>query len=65
MIGSGDRKSFQPIAARSNAILYNRLYHFIVAGLWESRTQEVICWKQADELVGGDGSRLLAVPKAR
>lgn len=34
LIGPGDRKSIQPMAARSDAIPYDRLHHFIGAGLW-------------------------------
>ena len=67
LIGPGDRKSIQPMAARSNAIPYDRLHHFIGAGLWDSAPMEATLWKQADELVGGDGSWLIvddtALPK--
>lgn len=34
LIGPCDRKSIQPMAARSEAIPYDRLHHFIGAGLW-------------------------------
>jgi SRSO17 transposase len=33
LIGPGDRKSIQPMASRTNAIPYDRLHHFIGAGL--------------------------------
>lgn len=33
LIGPGDRKSIQPMAARSDAITYDRLHHFIRPGL--------------------------------
>ena len=36
LIGPGDRKSIQPMAARSDAIPYDRLHHFIGAGLLDS-----------------------------
>lgn len=29
LIGPGDRKSIQPVAARAEAIAYDRLHHFI------------------------------------
>lgn len=34
LIGSGYRKSIEPMATCSVAIPYDRLYHFIGAGLW-------------------------------
>ena len=33
LIGPGDRKSIQPMAARLDTIAYDRLHHFIGAGL--------------------------------
>jgi len=33
LIGPGDRKSIQPMATRSDAITYDRLHHFIGAGV--------------------------------
>jgi SRSO17 transposase len=67
LIGPGDRKSIQPMAARSDAIAYDRLHHFIGAGLWDSAPLEATLWSQADELVGGDGAWLIiddtALPK--
>ena len=59
LIGPGDRKSIQPTAARSEAIAYDRLHHFIGAGLWDSAPLEATLWSQADELVGGDGAWLI------
>lgn len=35
LIGPGDRKSIQLMAARSDAIPYDWLHHFIGAGLWD------------------------------
>ena len=67
LIGPGDRKSIQPMAARSGAIAYDRLHHFIGAGLWDSAPLEATLWSQADELVGGDRAWLIiddtALPK--
>ncbi|MCP1250216.1 IS701 family transposase, partial [Gluconobacter oxydans] len=67
LIGPGDRKSIQPMAARSDAVPYDRLHHFIGAGLWDKAPLEATLWKQADDLVGGDGSWLIiddtALPK--
>ena len=67
LIGPGDRKSIQPMAARPDAIPYDRLHHFIGAGLWDSAPQGCFEWGQADELVGDDEAWLIiddtALPK--
>ena len=67
LIGPGDRKSIQPMAARSDAIPYDRLHHFIGAGLWDSAPLEATLWSQADQLVGGGKAWLIiddtALPK--
>lgn len=67
LIGPGDRKSIQPMAARVDAINYDRLHHFIAAGLWDSAPLEATLWQQADALVGGDKAWLIvddtALPK--
>jgi SRSO17 transposase len=59
LIGPGDRKSIQPMAARSDAVSYDRLHHFIGAGLWDSAPLEATLWSQANELVGGDKAWLI------
>ena len=67
LIGPGDRKSIQPMAARADAIPYDRLPHFIGAGLWDSTPLEATFWQQANELVGGGKAWLIiddtALPK--
>jgi SRSO17 transposase len=67
LIGPGDRKSIQPMAARIGAISYDRLHHFIGAGLWDSAPLESTLWQQADALVGGEKAWLIiddtALPK--
>lgn len=67
LIGPGDRKSIQPMGARSEAIPYDRLHHFIGAGLWDSSPLEATLWSQADALVGSDKAWLIiddtALPK--
>lgn len=67
LIGPGDRKSIQPMAARADALSYDRLHHFIGAGIWDSAPLEATLWRQADELVGGDKAWLIiddtALPK--
>src|SRR3546814_11500676 len=54
LIGPGDRKSIQPMAARTGEVGYDRLHHFIGAGLWDSGPLEATLWEQADALPGGD-----------
>lgn len=67
LIGPGDRKSVQPMAARTDAVPYDRLHHFIGAGLWDSAPLEATLWEQADALVGGNKTWLIiddtALPK--
>jgi len=67
LIGPGDRKSIQPMAARVSEVSYDRLHHFIGAGIWDSAPLEATLWRQADELVGGDKAWLIiddtALPK--
>lgn len=67
LIGPGDRKSIQPMAARTSEVGYDRLHHFIGAGLWDSAPLEATLWSQADALVGGGKAWLIiddtALPK--
>lgn len=67
LIGPGDRKSIQPMAARVDALSYDRLHHFIRAGVWDSAPLETTLWSQADALVGGAKAWLIiddtALPK--
>ena len=34
LIGPGDRKSVQPMAARDDALRYDQLHHFVASGVW-------------------------------
>ena len=67
LIGPGDRKSVQPMAARTDAVGYDRLHHFIAAGIWDSAPLEAALLREADRLVGGPDSYLViddtALPK--
>ncbi len=67
LIGPGDRKSIQPMATRVDAVSYDRLHHFIGAGVWDSAPLEATLWQQADDLVGGEKAWLIiddtALPK--
>jgi len=67
LIGPGDRKSIQPIAARDGDVSYDRLHHFISSGVWDEEPLEAALLAEADRQVGGDGSWLIiddtALPK--
>ena len=43
LIGPGDRKSIQPMAARDDAVSYDRLHHFIATGIWDSARWKLRC----------------------
>ena len=59
LIGPGERKSLQPIAARLAPADYDQLHHFIAVGPWEDRPLEAERLTQADRLVGGPDTILV------
>jgi len=67
LIGPGDRKSIQPMAAREAEVGYDQLHHFVAAGVWDSGPLEAVLLKEADRLVGDDAGFLViddtALPK--
>ncbi len=67
LIGPGDRKSIQPMAAREADVGYDRLHHFVAAGVWDSAPVEAALLSEADRLVGDDAGFLViddtALPK--
>src|SRR5579871_3827322 len=67
LIGPGDRKSVQPMAARVAPGEYDQLHHFIASGVWDAGPVETELLVQADKLVGGDDAVLViddtAIPK--
>lgn len=67
LIGPGDRKSVQPMAARAGEVDYDQLHHFVAAGVWDSAPLERALLTEADRLVGGDDAFLViddtALPK--
>ena len=52
LIGPGDRKSIEPMAARFAPLHYDRLHHFISDGVWETAPLEEELALQAEKLVG-------------
>jgi SRSO17 transposase len=59
LIGPGDRKSIQPIAARFALGEYDQLHHFVSAGVWDVAPVETELLIQADKLVGGSDAVLV------
>ncbi len=54
LIGSGDRKSIQPMAARDGQVGYDQLHHFIASGAWNAVPLEKVLLAEADKMVGSD-----------
>ena len=67
LIGPGDRKSVQPMAARDAIVNYDQLHHFINSGVWDAAPLEAMLVAEADKLVGGEDTWLIvddtALPK--
>ena len=67
LIGPGDRKSIQPMAARDSDVSYDQLHHFIGSGVWDAAPLEAALLVEANKLVGGDDAWLIiddtALPK--
>ena len=67
LIGPGERKSVQPMAARFVPGQYDRLHHFVSSGVWDASPLERELTVQADRLVrGADGYLVVddtALPK--
>ena len=67
LIGPGDRKSVQPMAARASDVGYDQLHHFVAAGVWDSVPLEATLLREADRLVGDPAGFLViddtALPK--
>ena len=67
LIGAGDRKSVQPMAARDGEVGYDQLHHFIASGVWDAAPLEKALLAEADRMVGGADAWLIvddtALPK--
>jgi SRSO17 transposase len=67
LIGPGERKSLQPIAARLAPADYDQLHHFVAVGPWDETPLETELLAQANRLVGGPDAVLViddtALPK--
>ena len=67
LIGPGERKSLQPMAARLAPADYDQLHHFVAVGPWDEAPLEDELLVQANQLVGGPDAILViddtALPK--
>lgn len=67
LIGPGDRKSIEPMAARLAPGQYDRLHHFISDGIWDDEPLSLELARQADRMLGADDAFLViddtALPK--
>lgn len=67
LIGPGDRKSIQPMAARLGLRSHDALHHLVSAGRWDDEPPGAGLLVQADRLVGGPQAVLIvddtALPK--
>ncbi len=59
LIGTGDRKSVQPMAARDGEVGYEQLHHLIASGAWNTPPLEKAPLAAADRLIVDD----TALPK--
>jgi SRSO17 transposase len=67
LLGPGERKSVQPMAARIAPSDCDQLHHFISSPAWQTAPLEVVLAREADRLVGGPEAMLIiddtALPK--
>jgi SRSO17 transposase len=59
LMGAGERKSIEPMAARIAPDRYDRLHHFISDGIWDLAPIEKELAFQADRLIGGSDAVLV------
>jgi SRSO17 transposase len=59
LIGAGDRKSVQPMAARDGEVGYDQLHPFIASGVWDAARIEKALLAEADRMVGGRDAWLI------
>src|SRR6195952_1127490 len=67
LLGPGDRKSLQPMAARLGLSGHDQLQHFVASPAWDDATLWTELARTADRLVGGSDASLViddtALPK--
>src|ERR671914_1929730 len=69
LLGPGERKSVQPMAARVAPADCDQLHHFISSPAWQAAPLEAVLAREADRLVGGPEAVLIiddtALPTSR
>ncbi len=67
LLGPGERKSLQPMAARLGLPGHDQLQHFVASTAWDDGPLWTVLAQQADRLVGGGAAQLViddtALPK--
>lgn len=67
LLGPGERKSLQPMAARLGFSGHDQLQHFVASPAWDDGPLWTVLAREADRLVGGPGGYLVvddtALPK--
>jgi SRSO17 transposase len=67
LLGPGERKAIQPLAARVAPADGEQLHHFVAASRWDPAPVEAVLAREAQRLVGGGGAVLIiddtALPK--
>jgi len=67
LLGPGERKSLQPMAARLGLSGHDQLQHFIASSAWDDGPLATVLAHEADRLVGGPNGYLVindtALPK--
>jgi SRSO17 transposase len=67
LLGPGERKSLQPMAARLGLPGHDQLQHFVASTAWDDSPLWTVLAHEADRLVGGSGGYLViddtALPK--
>lgn len=59
LLGPGERKSIQPVAARVAPGDYQQLHHFVACSHWDPAPLERVLATEAQRLVGGPGAVLI------
>ena len=59
LLGPGERKSLQPMAARLELAGHDQLQHFIASTAWDDSPAWTVLAQEADRLVGGPGAFLV------
>src|SRR5919199_1918461 len=59
LIGPGERKSIQPLAARVALGDHEQMHHFVATSCWPTEPVEGVLAQHAQQLMGGHGAFLI------